>query len=124
MNSKIQGTKASSASLSPLVQTNLESVSKNVKDKKLAGSCQHGFMKGKSCLIDPIAFYSDASGLAVRESSACFYLNFSKGFKDIFYNNPMDELKDHGLSKWRVESTNKWLFCQSQIIMITGTNPG
>jgi len=37
-------------------QTLLEVVSKNVKDSKVSGSCQHGLVKRKSCLTKPTSF--------------------------------------------------------------------
>jgi len=34
----------------------LEAVSKHIRDKKVTGSSQHGFMMRKSCLTNLIAF--------------------------------------------------------------------
>lgn len=39
----------------------LESISKHMKDKKVIGSSQHRFRKGKSCLTKLIAFYSEVT---------------------------------------------------------------
>lgn len=40
----------------------MENLSKPMKDKKVIGSCQYGFMKGKSCLTNLIASYSETTG--------------------------------------------------------------
>lgn len=42
----------------------LQSISKCVKDKKVTESSQHGFMKGKSCLTNLIAFCSETTSLS------------------------------------------------------------
>ena len=42
----------------------LQSTSKRMKDKKVIGSSQHGFMKGKSCLTNLIAFCSETTSLS------------------------------------------------------------
>lgn len=41
----------------------LEITSKHIKDNKVIMSNQHGFMKGKSCLTNVIAFYNEMSGV-------------------------------------------------------------
>jgi len=40
----------------------LEVIIKEVKEKKVIRSSQHGFTKGKSCLTNLIAFYDDMTG--------------------------------------------------------------
>jgi len=40
----------------------LEVINKQVEEKKVIRSSQHGFTKGKSCLTNLIAFYNDMTG--------------------------------------------------------------
>ncbi|PKU41385.1 rna-directed dna polymerase from mobile element jockey- hypothetical protein [Limosa lapponica baueri] len=56
-------------------------ISKHVEEKKVIGSGQHGFTKGKSCLSSLIAFYDGMTGW-VDEGTAVdvVYLDFSKAF--------------------------------------------
>jgi len=60
----------------------LEVIIKQVEEKKVIRSSQHGFTKGKSCLTNRIAFYNGMTGW-VDEGSAVdvVYLDFSKAFK-------------------------------------------
>lgn len=39
-------------------QVMLKTVSEHIKDKKVIGSNQHGFMKGKTCVTDLTDFYN------------------------------------------------------------------
>jgi len=43
-------------------QFTLELINKQVEEKKVIRSSQHGFTKGKSCLTNLIAFYDDMTG--------------------------------------------------------------
>jgi len=64
--------------MEPLI---LEVIIKQVEEKKVIRSSQHGFTKGKSCLTNLIAFYNGMTGW-VDEGRAVhiIYLDFSKAF--------------------------------------------
>ncbi|GAB0205414.1 mitochondrial enolase superfamily member 1 [Grus japonensis] len=73
----------------------LEVISKPVEEKKVIGSDQHGFTKGKSCLTNVIAFYDGMTGW-VDEGSAVdvLYLDFSKAFDTVSHNILIGKLKE------------------------------
>lgn len=50
---------------------------KHMTDKKATGSSKHGFMKGKSCLIDLISFYNEMTrSLDEGRAVDVIYLDF------------------------------------------------
>ena len=59
----------------------LEVINKQVEEKKVIRSSQHGFTKGKSGLTNMIVFYNGMTG-CVDEGRAVdvVYLDFSKAF--------------------------------------------
>ena len=68
-------------------QINPVTIFKGMKDKKMTGSRQHGFMKEKSCLINCLAFYDEMTCL-VGEGRAVYvvYFDFSEVFDTVFPN--------------------------------------
>lgn len=58
-----------------------------MKDKKVIRSSQHAFYKGKSCLINLIAFYNEVPSL-VNEGvpGDVVFLDFSKAFEAPSHN--------------------------------------
>ncbi|KAK4828013.1 hypothetical protein QYF61_022790 [Mycteria americana] len=67
---------------------------------------QHGFMKGRSCLTNPISFYDQVTRL-VDEGKAVdvIYLDFSKAFDTASHSTLLEKLGAHGLCwctpRWR-----------------------
>lgn len=73
-------------------QITLEIIGKHMKDKKMIGSNHQGFMKGKSCLTNLVAFCYEITGcwravvvahLDLREvfSTVCHYILIEKLMK-------------------------------------------
>ena len=62
----------------------LEAVSKHVEEKKVIGSSQHEFLKGKSCLSKLIAFYDEMTGwMDERRAVDAVCLDFRKAFNTL-----------------------------------------
>ncbi|GAB0181772.1 mitochondrial enolase superfamily member 1 [Grus japonensis] len=75
-------------------------INKHVEEKKVIGSGQHGFTKGKSCLTNLIAFYNGMT-CWVDEGRAVgvVYLDFSKAFDTISHNILISKLRKCGLDE-------------------------
>ncbi|PKU41890.1 rna-directed dna polymerase from mobile element jockey- hypothetical protein [Limosa lapponica baueri] len=99
----------------------LDVIFKDVEEKQVIGSGQHGFTKGKSCLTNLIAFYDGMTGW-VNEGRAVgvVYLEFSKAFDTVFQNILIDKLR-----KWLDETTlrwiDNWLNGRAQRVVISST---
>jgi len=98
----------------------LEVVIKQVGEKKVIRSSQHGFTKGKSCLTNLIAFYDDMT-IWVDEGRAVdvVYLDFSKAFDTVSHNNLLGKLRKRGLDEWTVRWIENWLNGRTQRIVIS-----
>jgi len=99
----------------------LEVIIKQVEEKKIIRSSQHGFTKGKSCLSNPIAFYDGMTGW-VDEGRAVdvIYLDFSKAFNTVSHNILLGKLRKCGLDEWPVRWTENWLNGRTQRVVISG----
>jgi len=65
----------------------LEVIIKQMEEKKVIRSRQHGFTKGESCLTSLIAFYNGmTSWLPEGRAVDVVYLDFSKAFDTVSRN--------------------------------------
>jgi len=99
----------------------LEVINKQVEEKKVIRSSQHGFTKGKSCLANLIAFYNGMTGW-VDEGRAMdvVYLDFRKAFNTVSHNILLGKLRKCGLDEWSVRWIQKWLNGRTQRVVISG----
>jgi len=100
----------------------LEVIVKQVEEKKVIRSSQHGFTKGKSCLTNLIAFYDGVTGW-VNEGRAVdvVYPVFSKAFDTVSHNILLGKLRKCGLVEWSVKWIENWLNGGTQRVAISGT---
>lgn len=79
----------------------LEAISSHIKDKKVVGNGQHGFVKEKF-LINLISTYNRISA-SVDEGTAVYIvcLNLNKTFFNVFHNVFFYKQMKHRLSKWQ-----------------------
>jgi len=101
----------------------LEAINKQVEEKKVITSSQHGFTKGKSCLTNLIAFPDDMTGW-VDEGRAVdvVYLDFSKAFDIVSNDILLGKLRKCGLDEWSVKWTENWLNGRTQRVVISGSS--
>jgi len=112
-----------SISAKVMEQLILEVIIKQVEEKKVIRSSQHGFTKGKSCLTNLIAFYDGMTGW-VDEGRAVdvVYLDFSKAFDTVSHNILLGKLRKRGLDKWSVRWTENWLNGRTRRVVISGAD--
>jgi len=100
----------------------LEVIIKQVEEKKVIRSSQHGFTKGKSCLTNLTAFYGGVTGW-VGEGRAVdvVYIDFSKAFDTVSHNIFLGKLRKCGLDQWSAKWIENWLNGRVQSVVISST---
>ncbi|GAB0184756.1 mitochondrial enolase superfamily member 1 [Grus japonensis] len=93
----------------------------HVQDNQGIRLSQHGFMKGRSCLTNPISFYDKVTCL-VDEGKAVdiVYLDFSKAFDVVSHNILLDKVAAHGLDMCTLLWVKNWLDGQVQRVVVNG----
>jgi len=99
----------------------LDVISKQVEEKKVIRSSQHGFTKWKRCLTNLIASYDGITGW-VDEGRAVdvVYLDFSKAFNTVSHNILLGKLRKCVLDEWTVRWIENWLNGRAQRVVISG----
>jgi len=98
----------------------LDVISKQVEEKKVFRSSQHGFTKEKSCLSNLIACYGSMTGWVDEERAVpVVYLNFSKAFDTVSHNILLGKLKKCGLDDWSVRWIENWLNDRAHRVVIS-----
>jgi len=73
----------------------LEVNNKQVEEKKVIRSSKHGLTQEKSCLTNPIAFYTGMTGWVDKGRAVdVVYLNFSKAFDTVSHNILIGKLRE------------------------------
>jgi len=99
-----------------------EAIIKQVEEKEVIRSSQHGFTKGKSCLTSLIAVYDGMTGWVDEETAVdAVYLDFNKAFDTVSHNILLGKLRKCGLDEWSVRWTENWLNGRTQSVVTSGT---
>jgi len=93
----------------------LSALTGHVKDNQGIRPSQHGFRKGRSCLISLICFYDQMTCL-VDEGKAVdiIYLDFSKAFDTIPHSILLEKLAASGLDGCTLQWMKNWLNGRAQ----------
>ena len=80
----------------------LDAISRQLEEKKVIKSCQHGFTRGRSCSTNLVTFYDAITGWVdgVRAVDVV-YLDFSKAFDTVSHNSLITKLRKCGINEWR-----------------------
>ncbi|CAM4635006.1 unnamed protein product [Caretta caretta] len=98
-----------------------KSILKHLEERKVIRNNQHGFTKGKSCLINLIAFYDEITGsVDMGKAVDVIYLDFSKAFDTVSHSILASKLKKYGLDEWTIRWIESWLDRQAQWVVING----
>jgi len=100
----------------------VEDIIKQVEEKRIIRSSQYGFIKGKSCLTNLIAFYDGRTSWVDQGRAVdVAYLDFSKAFDTVSHNFLLGKLRKCGLDEWSVRWIENWLNGRAQRVIISCT---
>jgi len=92
-----------------------------VKDNQGIRPSQHEFIKGRSCLTNPISFYDRVTCLVDKGKSLdVIYLDFSKAFDIVPHSILLEKLAAHGLDGCTLHWIKNWLNGQAQRVVVSG----
>lgn len=91
-----------------------------MEEKKVIGSSEHGFSKGKLCLISLVALY-DAMTSWIDEQRTPDVVNFDiiEAFDAVFHYILIGKLRNCGIDEWTVRWIENWLTGTAQRVVIS-----
>ncbi|CAM5112747.1 unnamed protein product [Eretmochelys imbricata] len=99
-----------------------ESILKHLHGRKVIRNSQHGFTKGKPCLINLITFYDEITGSADEGKAVdMLFLDFRKAFDTVSHSILASKLKKYGLDEWTIRWIESWLDRWAQWVVINGS---
>ncbi|GAB0177380.1 mitochondrial enolase superfamily member 1 [Grus japonensis] len=93
----------------------------HIQDNQVIRPSQHGFMKGRSCLIKMISFYDKVTCLMDEGKTVdVVYLGFSKAFDTVSHSILLEKLAAHGLDGCTLCWVKNWLDGRAQRVVVNG----
>ena len=87
----------------------LESMKRYMEEREI-GNNQHSFTKGRSCLINHVAFNVEVTALADKKRATdVISLDFNKAVEMFPHNILLSKLKIYGFDGWAVKWIRNWL---------------
>uniref|UniRef100_A0A493TQX9 Reverse transcriptase domain-containing protein n=1 Tax=Anas platyrhynchos platyrhynchos TaxID=8840 RepID=A0A493TQX9_ANAPP len=99
----------------------LRVIMQHLQGKQAIRPSQHGFMKGRSCLINLISFCDKVMRLVDEEKAVdVVYLNFSKAFDTVSHSILLKKLAALGLDWRTLRWVRNWLDRWAQRVVVNG----